>query len=37
MCNLIIHLIEKDNPDKIIECIGPEELTFKQIMKKKIT
>ena len=34
MCNLIIHLIEKDNPDKIIECIGPEELTFKQIIEK---
>ena len=34
MCNLIIDLIEKDNPVKIIECIGPEELTFKQIIEK---
>ena len=34
ICNLIIDLIEKDNPNKIIECIGPDELTFKQIIEK---
>ncbi len=34
ICNLIFDLIENDIDDKIIECIGPEELTFKQIIEK---
>ena len=34
MCDLIIDLIENNNSDKIIECIGPEELSFKQIIEK---
>ena len=34
ICNLILDLIENDIDDKIIECIGPEELTFKQIIEK---
>ena len=34
ICNLILHLIEKNTNDKIIECVGPEELTFKQIVEK---
>ena len=34
ICNLIFDLIEYDIDDKIIECIGPEELTFKQIIEK---
>ena len=34
ICNLILDLIENDTNDKIIECIGPEELTFKQIIEK---
>ena len=33
ICNLIFDLIEYDIDDKIIECIGPEELTFKQIIE----
>ena len=36
ICNLILDLIEHDIDDKIIECIGPEELTFKQIIEKLI-
>ena len=34
ICNLILDLIENDTNDKIIECVGPEELTFKQIIEK---
>ena len=34
ICNLIFDLIEYNIDDKIIECIGPEELTFKQIIEK---
>jgi len=34
ICNLIIDLIENETNDKIIECIGPEELTFKEIIEK---
>ena len=34
MCDLIIDLIENNTSDKIIECIGPDELTFKQIIEK---
>ena len=34
ICNLILDLIENDTTDKTIECIGPEELTFKQIIEK---
>ena len=34
ICNLIIDLIENDTKNNIIECVGPEELTFKQIIEK---
>ena len=34
ICNLILDLIENETKDKIIECIGPEELTFKEIIEK---
>tara|TARA_B100000963_G_scaffold85610_1_gene73201 strand:- start:894 stop:1844 length:951 start_codon:yes stop_codon:yes gene_type:complete len=34
ICNLIFNLIEKDSDEKTIECIGPEELTFKEIVEK---
>ena len=34
ICNLILDLIENDTTDKIIECVGPEELTFKEIIEK---
>ena len=34
ICNLIIDLIENDIKNNIIECVGPEELTFKQIIEK---
>ena len=34
ICNLISNLIEKDIYDKTIECVGPEELSFKQIIEK---
>ena len=34
ICNLILNLIENETNYKIIECIGPEELTFKEIVEK---
>ncbi len=34
ICNLILNLIENETNYKIIECIGPEELTFKEIIEK---
>ena len=34
ICNLILELIEKDTIEKTIECIGPDELTFKEIIEK---
>jgi len=34
ICNLILDLIENKTNDKTIECIGPEELTFKEIIEK---
>ena len=34
ICNLILDLIEKDTTEKIIECVGPDELTFKEIIEK---
>ena len=34
ICNLILNLIENETKYKIIECIGPEELTFKEIIEK---
>ena len=34
ICNLILDLIENDSKDKILECVGPDEFTFKQILEK---
>ena len=34
LCNLILDLVENDTEEKIIECIGPEQFTFKQIIEK---
>ena len=34
ICNLILDLIEKDTAEKTIECVGPDELTFKEIIEK---
>ena len=34
ICNLILDLIENDIEDKTLECIGPDQLTFKQIIEK---
>ena len=34
ICNLIIDMIENETNEITIECIGPEELTFKQIVEK---
>ncbi len=34
ICNLILDLIEKDTIEKTIECVGPDELTFKEIIEK---
>ncbi len=35
ICDLILYLIENnENDGKTIECVGPEELTFKQIIEK---
>ena len=34
ICNLILDMIENETNEITIECIGPEELTFKQIVEK---
>ena len=34
ICNLILDLIENGTTEKTIECVGPEELTFKEIVEK---
>ena len=34
ICNLILDLVQNDTLGDTIECIGPEELTFKQIIEK---
>ena len=34
ICNLILDIIESDVSDQTIECIGPDELTFKEIVQK---
>ena len=33
ICNLIIDLVENNTKGETIECVGPEELTFKQIIE----
>ena len=33
-CEIILKIINKNISDQIIECIGPEELSFKEIIKK---
>ena len=34
LCNIILDLVENDTEEKIIECVGQEEFTFKQIIEK---
>ena len=34
ICNLIIDLVEENTSGKTIECVGPEELSFKEIIEK---
>ena len=34
LTDIIFHIISKNIYSKIIECIGPEEITFKEILKK---
>ncbi len=34
ICNLILDLVEDNTYGETIECIGPEELTFKEIIEK---
>ena len=34
LCKIITTVIEKNTNEKIIECIGPEELSFKEILEK---
>ena len=34
ICNLILDLVQDNTIGETIECIGPEELTFKQIIEK---
>ena len=34
LTDIIFHIISKNIYSKIIECIGPEEITFKEIIKK---
>ena len=33
LINVIYHVLSKDNNSKIIECVGPEILTFKEILE----
>ena len=33
-CEIILKTIEENIPDKIIECVGPEEISFKEIIEK---
>ena len=37
ICNLIIDLVEENTSGKTIECVGPEELSFKEIIEKLLT
>ena len=34
LTDIIYHVIERDVETKIIECVGPEIMTFKRITKK---
>ena len=34
LCEIILEIIEKCIIEKIVECVGPEELSFKEILKK---
>ena len=34
ICEIILEIIEKCIIEKIVECVGPEELSFKEILKK---
>ena len=34
MCEIILKVIEENISDKIIECIGPEEISFREIIEK---
>ena len=34
ICEIILQIIEKYIIEKIVECVGPEELSFKEILKK---
>jgi len=34
ICEIILQVIEKPIIEKILECVGPEELSFKEILKK---
>ncbi len=36
-CKIVLRIIDKNISDKIIECVGPEELTFKEIINKLLT
>ena len=33
-CEIILKVIEQDISDKIIECVGPEEISFREIVEK---
>ena len=34
LCEIILEIVEKCIIEKIVECVGPEELSFKEILKK---
>tara|TARA_B100001778_G_C18493373_1_gene586079 strand:- start:114 stop:1052 length:939 start_codon:yes stop_codon:yes gene_type:complete len=34
LCEIILEIIEKRIIEKIVECVGPEELSFKEILEK---
>ena len=34
LCEIILEIIEKHIIEKIVECVGPEELSFKEILEK---
>ena len=37
LCEIISKIIEKNISDKIIECVGPEEISFREIINKLLT
>ena len=35
--DIILKMVEKDNSNLVLECVGPEEISFKEIIKQLLT